>query len=395
MIFSQGAKKASCKKVSATADFSTLQNATGKIVADTFSHLTLGKYLGNATSFKKRQDTTVLQYLPKIGNGQWYLGENGVVGDVVLEAFANCQKVAFALHKATNTLAISHGQVGTYLVANGVATKVCDISFASLAFCHDRLWGLKEGNLYFSNAVDFATLLDNYIQLPAKSVALSVAQNLFVVGEDICKVFPDGEEGYIKIVTVATNVNVTLPDTVATWDNKVYFVANGRLNCYYGNVKEVYSLPFDVTKGVIFQGNYFACGSGIVSISLSDKKMVAMYNVNCQDIFAGEELLVVINKKGYECSSKATPSYWKSQRVDFGSGATKYLSRLNIQTEWDIDLHVLADSHRIYHLKGSNNAQSIAIGGYGKNIRIELFADGKVNVSFLQLTARVYEEVGL
>ncbi|MBQ8434101.1 MAG: hypothetical protein IJX23_04795 [Clostridia bacterium] len=398
MIFPSRTKIKKGKSIKVVADFSATQQSKGKIVMQQCGNVNLINGLKGGGGFLIR-DSGVFQYMPGPNGQQSTLTSAGItVGSKTYTQLVNCQKTRWVYDTNNNALVVC-GNNTTYRIAQNFIQKIFAEAFDSIALCQSRLFGLKGNRVHWS----YPTVLEFddsfWVDLPTSCVALVNNGELYALGNDVYKIEPDGDEGHFVVRKICSNVGNILGDTACAYGNKIMFVANGKLfSLQHGGLKELASVYVKNAFATMHCGLYYLFGeqSGknvAIAYNPHSGKVVYQYDVTAQTTYSdGYNLYASDGQNGYLLTYDTQPSYWKSQPINFDDGlATMYLHRLLIQTSYDLDVYVTSDKVRTYTLKGKDVPQSLLLTGQGKNITVEVRANGNMNVGMLCITARTSE----
>lgn len=398
MIFPIHKKVKKGASVTAVASFSSTQNAKGKIVMQNCSNVQFTNGLSYAGAFASKDDG-ILQYLATINGEMVALKSTGLtMGARTFPQLSGCQTVLWAFDANTNTLAVS-GNEAVYTLFSGNVKKIANFQADSLAFCQSRLFALKGKRVYLSNPTETTFTDELWIDLPTGCVALVNNGQLYAVGDNIYKLQLDGNATDVQVKKLCANVGVVHPQTVCAYGKKIMFVANGNvMTLQNGNLKVVAQTDVTPVCATMHQGLYYLFGS------VDDQPTATAYNPHSGKVVTihqakvvtatsnGIALLASDGTNGFELSMAHKKCFWTSQPINFDDQpTTKYLHRLVVQTSTDVEVHVVSNARRIYHLKGKDIAQSLLLVGHGKRITVELYADGAMSVKQLSLTARTSE----
>lgn len=398
MIFPTSNKVAKGKSVKATAHFSAMESAKGKIVTQDANNVQIFNGLKHFGGFVQK-DSGILQYLCKMDGEDVVLKSSGlVVGVRTFTQLANHQHLQWAFDVNQSTLIVS-GKNATYKIFSGNIHKISDISFQSLAVCQSRLFGLKDNKVYMSAPTEMTFDADLWIELPSPCVALVNNGELYALGNDVYRLHLDGESSRIKVDKICANVGSVVASTVCPYGNKIVFVANNKVMfLQHGTLKVVNQLQGDAICATMHFGLYFVSTQSddkhtVISYNLHNGKVVTMHHVTAKNICSNDQSLIASDgQNAFELSTNATTCHWASAPINFDDNpTTKHLHRLVVQTAYDVDVHVTSNTRRSYHFKGKDTPQSILIVGHGKNIWVEIASQGPMNVKYLSLTARPSE----
>lgn len=399
MIFPTPQKIKKGKSVQAVADFFATEQTVGKIVMKDASNVQTHNGIAHAGGFVQT-DKDVLQYFPLHNGEKVMLKQDSVVmGASTFYQFNGFRNVVYAVDKQRNNLVLSSNGI-TYKINSGNVYELIKEQYDSFAFCQARLFALKGRRIYVSEPTEFELKNSEWIDLPAPCHTLVSNGELFAIGNDIYKVHPDGDESYFVVTKMHANVGDVEPKTVCAYGNRILFVANGKIvSLQNGRIKIV--APTDVlpTCATIHRGLYYVFGAkdGIsvgIAYDIHSGKVVCIHHVNAQNVVSDDcNLYLSDGTDGYQLLEEPTNCFWQSQPIDFdGKQTIKHLHRLVVHTLADVDVHVVSNARRIYHLKGKDELQSLLIVGHGTNITVELHANsGKMNVKRLYITARPSE----
>lgn len=399
MIFPTIKRLPKGKSVKAVAHFSKSTPQRGKIVMHDASNVQFdddGIFYAGAF---EQKDNGVLQYLPTVGGEAVSLKANGLnMGARTFPQLANCPKVVWAYDQNTTTLVVS-GNNATYQIFGGNIKKILDQEVDSLAICQSRLFALKHNRIYIGSPTEMTFAQDVWMDLPTSCVALVNNGHLYALGNDVYKLNLDSDESHVKVTKICSNVGQVVGNTVCAYANKILFVANGHLCCMQNAAtKQLVKVEGQPTYATMHQGMYYLCTQSnnqakVTSFSPIDGKINTVHQILAKTIFSnGYDLLASDGENGLQLGWKQSKCFWKSQPINFDDEpSTKYLHRLVVQTTTALDVHIKADTLRIYHLKGKDIPQSLLLGGYGKDITVELHSKGTMSVEQLYLTARTSE----
>lgn len=399
MIFPTAKKLKKGKSVQAVADFFATEQAVGKIVAKDASNVKNCNGIAYAGGFVQT-DKDVLQYLPPHGTEKVMLkADSLVMGIRTFYQFRGFLKAVYGLDERSNTVVASGNNV-TYEINSGNVYKLIDEQYDSFAYCQSRWFALSGRRVYVTDPTELDLKNARWIDLPAPCHTLISNGELFAIGKQVYKLHPDGDESHFVVKQLSANVGNVVSQTVCAYGNRIMFVADGRIfSLQNSTIKVVAQTDVLPTCATIHRGLYYLFGKKdgtnvALAYNPHSGKVVCIHHVNAQNVISDDyNLFVSDGKNGYQLMEEQTSCFWQSQPIDFdGKLTVKHLHRLLIQTATDVEVHVLSDTRRIYHLKGKNELQSLLIVGHGKNITVELHSrDGKMDVKRLCITARPSE----
>lgn len=399
MIFPTAKKIKRGKSVQAVADFFATEQTVGKIVAKDASNVKNSNGVAYAGGFVQT-DKDVLQYFPPHGTEKVMLKPDSVVmGIRTFYQFRGFRNAVYAWDERSNTVVVSGNNL-TYKINSGNVYKLIDEQYDSLAFCQSRWFALDGRRVYVTNPTELDFKNAQWIDLPCPCHTLVSNGELFAIGKHVYKLHPDGDESHFTVTQLSANVGDVISQTVCAYGNRILFVADGKiLSLQNATVKVVTQTDVLPTCATIHRGLYYVFGTKeganvALAYNPHSGKVVCIHHVKAQNVISdGYNLCLSDGTNGYQLLEEPTNCFWQSQPIDFdGKHTVKHLHRLLVQTETDVDVHVLSDARRIYHLKGKNELQSLLIVGHGKNITVELHSrDGKMSVKRLYITARPSE----
>lgn len=399
MIFPTPKKIKKGKIVQAVADFSATERTVGKIVVKDSSNVKTYDGISYAGGFVLT-DKDVLQYFPLHRNEKVMLKQDSIaLGARIFYQFNGFCNVAYAVDKQRDNLVLSANNL-TYKINSSNVYKLINEQYDSLAFCQSRLFALKGRRVFVTDPTELELKNAQWIDLPCPCHTLVSNGELFAIGNDVYKVHPDGDESCFVVTKMHSNVGNVLPKTVCAYGNRILFVADSKIiSLQNGRIKVVAQTEVVPTCATIHRGLYYVFGTKEgVSVALvydpHNGKVVCTHHVNAQTVLSDDNNLYLSDgKDGYQLVEEATKCFWKSQPIDFdGKPTIKHLHRLVVYTLADVDVHVVSNNRRIYHLKGKDELQSLLIVGHGKNITVELHSNGgKLDVKRLYITARPSE----
>ena len=398
MIFPSRTKLKKGKSVKVVADFSSSKPTSGKIVTKDCGNVKLINGLKDAGGFVPK-DSGVFQYMPGPNGQQSTLTSAGLtVGSKLYTQFVNCKKSCWAFDANNNALVVC-GNNTTYRIANNFIQKLFAEAFDSITFCQSRLFGLKGNRVHWSLAAVLDFLDGFWVDLPTPCVTLVDNGELYAIGNDVYKIQPEGEESNFVVSKICSNVGNVQRETACAYGKKILFVADGKIcTLQHGYIKELATVSVQNAFATMHCGLYYLFGDlagkkVAIAYNPHSGKVVYRYDISAQTVYSdGDNLYVTDGQNGYVLTYDTQPSYWKSQPINFDDGlATMYLHRLLIQTSYDVNVTITSDQVRNYSLKGKDGVQSLLIAGHGKNITVDVCANGKMNVKMLSVTARTSE----
>ncbi len=399
MIFPTPQKIKKGKSVRVVADFFATEQTVGKIVMKDASNVQMHNGICNAGEFVQT-DKDVLQYLPLHDNEKVMLKQDGVVmGSSTFYQFNGFRNVVYTVDKQRDTIVLCANKL-TYEINSGSVRKIINEQYESFAFSQNRLFALKDSRVYFSNPAEVELTNTRWIDLPAPCHTLICNGELFAIGNDVCKIHPDGDESCFVVTKIHSNVGNVISQTMCTYGNRIMFVADGKIiSLQNATIKVVAQTDVLPTCATIHRGLYYVFGtkeqtSVAIAYDIYSGKVVCVHHVNARNVYSdGYNLYLSDGTNGYQLLDENTNCFWQSQPIDFdGKHTVKHLHRLLIQTATDVDVHIVSNTRRIYHLKGKDELQSMLIVGHGKNITVELHSrDVKMDVKSLCITARPSE----
>ncbi len=398
MIFPTRKKIAKGKSVMAVCDFSSTQSTQGKIAMKTADNIKFVDGLTYGGAFVAKNDGA-FQYLATIDGDKAILKPNGLsMGVRLFSQFSGLKSVVWTLDENANTLVVV-GKTATYKIYSGNIQKISDVLFTSLAVCQSRLFGLEGKRLYVSAPTEITFQSDIWVDLPTECCALVNNGELYAIGNDVYKIKLDGEEGHIKISKICSNVGVVQSATVCAYGNKIMFVANDKVMCLqHGAIKQIAELSSTPICATMHNGLYYVSGKvggadTLIGYNPHNGKMSKIHHVSAKNSYSnGTTLLVSNGSSGFELTTSAKASCWKSLPINFDNQhTTKHLHRLLVKTATDVDIIIHTDTSRTYHVKGKDALQSILLVGHGTNITLEICCSGVLAVKYLALSARPSE----
>ncbi len=324
-------------------------------------------------------------------------GKKGVVG--TKEFTSTLVDPVYVYCKNTDTLVVSQKGIGTYLLAEDFK-KASNLGFTSLTFFKERVFGVTEGKVYFTQTADF-TDWQGYIQLPEDVVAVTSANDaVYAVGNGIFKIQFDAAEENTKITQLCRNVGKVFCRTVATLGNSIVFLTEKAL-CKFssGKLQTIHKGEYGDNQNAVaavYQNRYYLnCteeerGAALLEYD-DDLQLVSAYE-GVNFLTAGTKLLFGSGGKALQFEDSPAELFWQSEICRFGSPyGKKHFRKLLISTKNNADVHLITENERrIYHIFGSPVPQKINICGAFYGCTVEIYGCD-AEISEIGVQAVTYE----
>lgn len=250
-----------------------------------------------------------------------------------------------------------------------------------------------------------------YFELPSRVQAIKSlgANTLYAFGETCYKITFSADEADITVNVVARGLSRVFNHSVAAIGKKIVFATLDGLYVLQGDkVTRIFrqidaSLPrYDNCYGSVWRGKYafsveYKGERSTYVLDVDKQTCSAVLHKDVKEICSFKDNDYVLSTNGTFSrieNETFTDSRFVRSGIDFGISARKYLRRLVIQTNYDVDVYLTVDGvKRCYRIKGGGRIQSVLVVGSGRVFDVEIHAQQRqLQISRFELLAETYKE---
>lgn len=299
---------------------------------------------------------------------------------------------------------------GTYSTADGRDRNTMTRNYyPSLAVCYDRVFGVSGNGLCMTDAGDISSWDDTRrVTSHTKLDAVVALDKIYVLG-DTCYTFtPSAEEIDGKFAPFCYGIGAVQTESVIAFGKRAIFAtAKGLYELKKTAITPIFSdicqyVSFDGCVACAYKGKYVVLckrkdtdsmrNDILLVLDVDSEQITAVLDVQPQHISVVDGILyAVFDNKLYVMSDECVETCYV-ETVDFGSSDVKYLDKLTLRTQCDVDVWIGNGSEkRRYSIKGKNSIQSVPLAGSGRQFTVEVQARNGLDLDLAELTAHSYE----
>ncbi len=304
--------------------------------------------------------------------------------------------------------------LGTYALTDISCHKLTNFAFDSFAVAGERVFGLKNNKVYFSETGECVlTEKSDYVELPTVCRSLAFAgETMYVLGATCYTLTADADSVKFKIKKAcqapdninAYSVKAVGTDVLFAADTGIYRLRQNRVVKILDGLEKFLDMEWVCAE--TYENRYVLCcpAQDFVTPRMRKALVLDTDKGKVTEIFCdGAYSFTVYNENltvSTETNALLTLSpfidnsseiKWKKSEITLGSGGKKFLRAVTVQTDNPIELYVSNGKEtRLLRVEGKKSVQTLPVSGAGERFTVTLKARGRTRVSLLEFTADAY-----
>lgn len=305
--------------------------------------------------------------------------------------YLHCQK--------QNALILSQkGEYTAMYTEEGVST-ICNVGMESLALCKERVVGVADNKVYFSDVDDFSSW--NEITLPEKVCAVTQLQeDVLLFGKDVLRLNFGKDVADTTVETVCRNVGIPFAQTLCAVGNSVvYLTANGLMKFKNSSVTKLAEAFADnaEAQATVLGGKYVVCCN-------TEEQKGVLLETDCetgQSVVIGKADFVTANgdrllfgMDGKVCTfgEEKADAFWQSYPQSFGNAAAKkHLRKLTVDAVGSVEVHLIGEIDKKVFRMQCKNPQTVHLQGTFHKLTLEILTFGNAVVHSVGVLAEIFQ----